>query len=376
MWSSESTFTVQVLQMIESPTSPELNRLCDQLSVITPAAESQTNADAWPAEKLRLCAEAGVFRWFVPPEAGGLGWSEYDIARGYLQLSAACLTTTFILTQNVSALRRIAGTPNEHLRQEVLPSLVSGSSTSTVAISHLTTSRRHLGKPVLRATPVDGGFVIDGYSPWCTGGCGADWLVMGAEQEDGNQILVAVDKTLNGILVEPGNQLMALTASQTGAIKCDEVFIEEKFVIAGPQAEVIASGKRGGTGGLQTSTLAIGLATAAVEFIGNESKRREDLKPTHEALRVQLAELENNLLALASGTDPETLGCSSQDLRASANSFVLRATQAALVAAKGGGYVLGHPVERWCREAMFFLVWSCPQPVLNSNLCEFAGIAE
>ena len=362
--------------MIETPTCPKLTKLCDRLSLMTPSADSVSSADDWPEDKLRLCANAGVYRWFVSQEAGGLGWSESEIAQAYLQLSTACMTTTFILTQQVSALRRVAGTHSEHLRQNVLPKLVSGESTATVAISHLTTSRRHLGKPVLAASRVDGGFMIDGYSPWCTGGCGADWLVMGAEQEDGTQVLFAADKRLAGIQVQAGNQLMALTASQTGAIQCDQVFIEDKFVIAGPKAAVLTQGTGGGTGGLQTSTLAIGLATAAVEFISNESKRREDLAQTHQAFDEQLASLKSNLLQLASGTDPQTLGCSAQELRATANSFVLRSTQAALVAAKGGGYVQGHPVERWCREAMFFLVWSCPQPVLNSNLCEFAGIVD
>ena len=363
--------------MIDSPNSPELTKLCDRLSIMTPAVDGDlVAANAWPEEKVRLCADGGVYRWFVSQESGGLGWSESEIARAYLQLSAACLTTTFILTQQVSALRRVAGTQNEHLRSNLLPKLVSGESIATVAISHLTTSRRHVGKPVLQANRVDGGFIIDGYSPWCTGGCGADWLVMGAEQENGEQILFAADKNLAGITIQPGHQLMGLTASQTGAIHCDQVFIEEKFVISGPKPAVLTSGKGGGTGGLQTSTLAIGLATAAIEFIRNESERREDLAQTHQAFREQLSTLKHNLLELASGADPQALGCSAQELRASANSFVLRATQAALVAAKGGGYVQGHPVERWCREAMFFLVWSCPQPVLNSNLCEFAGIVD
>jgi hypothetical protein len=53
---------------------------------------------------------------------------------------------------------------------------------------------------------------------------------------------------------------------------------------------------------------------------------------------------------------------------------VLRATQAALAAAKGAGYIAHHPAGRWCREALFFLVWSCPQSVLAANLCELAGI--
>ena len=318
--------------MIETPTSPELTQLCDRLSLMTPAADADSTATGWPADKLRLCAKAGVYRWFVSQEAGGLGWSESQIAQAYLQLSSACLTTTFILTQHVSALRRVAGTRCDYLRQQLLPKLVSGESIATVAISHLTTSRRHLGKPVLAANQVDGGFMIDGYSPWCTGGCGADWLVMGAEQEDGTQVLFAADKSLTGIEVQPGNRLMALTASQTGAIQCDQGFIENKFVIAGPKPAVLSSGKGGGTGGLQTSTLAIGLAIAAVEFIANESKRREDLRETHAAFQGQLTTLKNNLLELASGTDPQTLGCSAQELRASANSFVLRATQGALVA--------------------------------------------
>ena len=362
--------------MIDSLNSPELTDLCDRLSVMTPAFEGELASGAWPEERVRLCADAGVYRWFVSRESGGLGWSEAEITQAYLQLAAACLTTTFILTQQVSALRRVAGTQNDFLRQALLPKLVSGESIATVAISHLTTSRRHLVNPVLQAKRVDGGFTIDGYSPWCTGGCGSDWLVMGAEQENGEQILFAADKNLTGVTVQPGNQLMALSASQTGAINCDQVFIEEKFVISGPKPAVLTSGKGGGTGGLQTSTLAIGLATAATEFISNESKRREDLALTRDAFVEQLATLKNNLLALATGVNPESLGCSAQELRVSANSFVLRATQAALVAAKGRGYVQGHPVERWCREAMFFLVWSCPQPVLNSNLCEFAGIVE
>ena len=63
------------------------------------------------------------------------------------------------------------------------------------------------------------------------------------------------------------------------------------------------------------------------------------------------------------------------ELRTRANSLALRSTQAALAAAKGAGFVAGHPAGRWCREALFFLVWSCPQSVVAANLCELAGLA-
>ena len=80
----------------------------------------------------------------------------------------------------------------------------------------------------------------------------------------------------------------------------------------------------------------------------------------------------DDLLALVRGESR----CTKESIRQRANTFVLRATQAALSAAKGTGYVAGHPAGRWCREALFFLVWSCPQPVAAANLCELAGIAD
>jgi hypothetical protein len=96
--------------------------------------------------------------------------------------------------------------------------------------------------------------------------------------------------------------------------------------------------------------------------------RSEFLQPAEQLHREQ-GELVNQLQLLASGFAP----CSNEELRTRANSLVLRASQAALAAAKGAGYVAGHPAGRWCREALFFLVWSCPQPVIAANVCELAS---
>ena len=91
-----------------------------------------------------------------------------------------------------------------------------------------------------------------------------------------------------------------------------------------------------------------------------------------EALKQEYAELRDQLIQAAAGE----IECSNEQVRTSANSLVLRATQASLAAAKGAGFVTGHPAGRWCREALFFMVWSCPQPVMNAHLCQLAGIAE
>lgn len=271
---------------------------------------------------------------------------------------------------------RIAASENEWARKMLLPDLLSGRSFATVGISHLTTSRQHLGKPAMQVTEAHGGFVLDGYSPWVTGGEQAQYVVIGGSFiSDDNlaappQILVALPTNLPGVRIPAAPDLVVLTASRTGSVYCDHVFVERKWLLAGPIPEVMKQGAGAKTGGLQTSTLAIGLSTAAVQFLESETGKRKDLVIPTTALRAELESITADLLALADGQE----ACTASDLRARANSFALRATQASLAAAKGAGFVATHPAGRWCREALFFLVWSCPQGVLNTNLCELAGI--
>jgi alkylation response protein AidB-like acyl-CoA dehydrogenase len=353
--------------LVTSPDDPALDRLCQRLAQM---AIDLDRSGQWPAEQLRLCGQAGIYQWFAERRRGGQEWSELDITRGYLRLSAACLTTVFIITQRSGAYQRIAGGQNELAKERLLGDLVSGASFATVGVSHLTTSRRHLGKSVLEAREIDDGFVLNGYSPWVTGAKHAQTIVVGAVLESGQQILLALPTNLRGVTIPDPPELVGLSASHTGEVRLDDVHIGREWLLAGPAENVMKIGAGAATGGLQTSTLALGLASAAISFLDVESEKRSDLKEPIAELRREHTELQETLLAMAGG---QTV-CSNDELRAAANSIVLRATQSALAAAKGTGYVVGHPAGRWCREALFFLVWSCPQGVMAANLCELAGL--
>src|SRR5437762_6375387 len=154
------------LERITSPDDAALDGLCARLAALSASLDAD---DAWPAEQLRLCGEAGVFEWFVPRELGGQAWHEADVLRAYIKLAAACLTTTFVITQRIGAMQRIAAGDSAAARDELLPDLIAGRTFATVGISHLTTSRQHLSRPVLRAEECDGELLLDGYSPWVTG---------------------------------------------------------------------------------------------------------------------------------------------------------------------------------------------------------------
>lgn len=355
------------IHRVTSPDSPEFAQLETQLKQLV---ELRIPNRTWVDEELRLCAKAGVFEWFHRKEFGGQGWDTEQLTRGYLMLSRACLTTAFVLTQRAGACQRIESSSNRPFAETWLPRLIRGEAFATVGISHLTTSRQHLLGPTLRATETESGFQLDGYSPWVTGAPAADLFVVGAALDDGRQMLLGVPRDLPGVDVPPANHLIALQASQTGQVIFNQVEVPSSHILEGPEPNVLQRGRGAGTGGLQTTTLAIGLATSALEYLSGEVGNRPELKAVASALEVESTALHRDLLAAATGRAT----CSNEQLRQRANSHVLRATQAALAVAKGSGYSPDHPVGRWCCEALFFLVWSCPQPVINANLCELAGL--
>jgi alkylation response protein AidB-like acyl-CoA dehydrogenase len=325
----------------------------------------------WPADSWEALRRGGVLGWSVPAEYGGRARTRVELFEGYEALAGACLTTCFILSQREAACRRIADGDNEALKAELLPSLARGEQFATVGLSQLTTSRQHLG-PTLTARLGEDALALDGSIPWVTGAARADHLIIGAVLEDRRQVLAALPGSWPGVAVGPPLELAALEGSLTAEIRCNNVILERKWILAGPAEQVLASG-RGGAGGLETSCLALGLAGAAVAYLRGEAAARPELRPPTERLEQAQRRVREELHRLArEGSTAEAAAA----LRTRANSLVLRATQTALTAAKGTGFLRQHPAQRWARQALFFLVWSCPGPVAKATMASLACEAE
>jgi alkylation response protein AidB-like acyl-CoA dehydrogenase len=339
-------------------------------------AELSGSLDAgqqWPREQFALLAQAGVLGWVIPTEFGGSAVSERELTAGYVQLAAACLTTTFVLTQRNGACQRIAVSENESLKDDLLPRLARGELFATVGISHLTTSRQHLRLPAVQVVDDVSAFRFDGEVPWVTGADHADFLVTGGTLGDGRQVLAAIPARLPGVVIAPPVRLLALGASHTSAVRLEGVSVERQFLIAGPVEQVMRQGGAS-TGSLGTSALALGLSRAALDHLAAEAAGRPDLEPVLQPLADEWSSLEATLMkAVEAGAPAGNPVLSSEAIRTRANSLALRSTQALLAASKGAGFVSGHFAERAVREAMFFLVWSCPAPVVAAALRELAG---
>ncbi len=322
----------------------------------------------FPSASWEVVRAAGVPAWSVPAEFGGSGLSASARLRGAEQLAGACLTTMFILSQREAAVRRVLTHARPEVQAALLPRLARDEIFLTVGLSQLTTSRQHQA-PALAAVPSVAGYVLDGVIPWVTGAARADALVVGATLADGMQLLMLLPRDRPGLEVEAPMDLCALRGSQTAQVRCRNVRVEPDDVMAGPSPRVLGAA----AGGLETSCLALGLAGAAVDHLHHEAGARPDLRPTADRFESARQGLRRRLYGLTDGAGSAT---DAIDVRIQANALALQATQAALTASKGAGFVRPHPAQRRARQALFFLVWSCPRPAAEGTMAHLTPDAD
>jgi len=325
----------------------------------------------WPTELWEALSEVGATRWALPHEFGGVGCDRTELLERYARVAEGSLTAALILTQHDAALRRLLPATDRPVARDWIARIAQGQAFTTVGISQLTTSRR-LGTHALRATRTgENGYLLDGTIPWVTAAERADVLVTGAVTEDGQQLLIALPTSRPGITIPASFEIAALQASRTTEVACLEVQIQDDEILAGPSENVVASPTSAGTGGLETSALALGMARAAISGMITEASSRADLEePIH-----ALIDTWNGLWQGLQETACESSNAlPSGQIRAQANAFVLRATQAYLTVRKGTGFLRSDPAQRWARQALFFLVWSCPSPVAQTGIRDLAGL--
>jgi alkylation response protein AidB-like acyl-CoA dehydrogenase len=334
----------------------------EALALLQSHASAADSEAVWPAASWDALRRSGALGWIIPRAYGGTGLEPLELLEGYQRLAGACLTTCFLLSQRDSACRRLRDSGNEPLCRELLPALASGERFATVGLAQLTTSRQHV-RPVLVAHLDNNGVRLNGVMPWVTGAPQADHFLTGVVLDDGRQMLLVVPRDTPGVSVGPPLELMALQGSLTAEVRCEDVRVDPRWILAGPAERVLAGGR--GAGGLETSGLALGLAKSAISYLETEAAKRPEWQARATACAESWNTLQGQLRRLARD---EADAPAANSLRAKVNALVLRATQFALAASKGSGFLRSHPAQRWARQAMFFLVWSCPAPALDATL--------
>ncbi len=322
----------------------------------------------WPSQLINDLRTVQAFRWTIPQEFGGSELPVQSLLANCIELARGDLLATFILSQFQAACQRIVSGNSDFVKSHWLPGLASGDWFATVGISHLTTSRQHTA-PAVRVAAMKGGYVLDGEIPWVTGAPQAHAIVIGGTLGDERQILAVVPTNRDGLHIGAPLPLLALAGSETSFVSLRSVFVAEHELIAGPLPEVIKSSSSGGAGSLTTSSLAIGHALGSLDSLQMEANIRPQLSRIHSDLQLDVETLRIKLLQSTSGAVATS---SAESIRKDATELALRSAQALLTACKGAGFVADHPAGQFCREALFFLVWSCPEAVANQLLTSFS----
>jgi len=135
-------------------------------------------------------------------------------------------------------------------------------------------------------------------------------------------------------------------------------------VLRPPSANALAGRRNGLT--LGQTFIATGLCRAALDLIGQHHS--DAARAAHERFGVQLAAVRTEVHALCQPGREADAAAANARLRGTCNDLALRVTHAAVALYKGTALLADHPAQRLAREAMFLLVWSCPNPVIDCTV--------
>jgi alkylation response protein AidB-like acyl-CoA dehydrogenase len=301
--------------------------------VFAPAAMQVEASQRVPPGHLDLLAAEGFYGLAGPREAGGLDVPSPAADQIIEILAGACLSTTFVWLQHHGVVRAVAGTANAALRQAMLGPLCRGERRAGVALAGLLP-----GPPRLRARPAEGGYVLDGTSPWVTGWEYIDTLHVAARREDdaGGGPGRATPTLTAGPL-----DMVAVMASSTVELSFSGHPVPAGRVTA---TLPLAQWRSQDAAGLRSNgSLALGLAARCSELIGPGP------------LDTQLSQCRTAL----DTADPAGLPAA----RAAACELALRATAALLVSQGSTAILADQDAQRLAREALFLLVFGSRPPI-------------
>jgi alkylation response protein AidB-like acyl-CoA dehydrogenase len=314
--------------------------------------------DDWPEQQLREMSDA--LRWAMPRDFGGDDLAPLELHLRYEQLARRSLPPALLLTQRDSAVGIIAGSTNRATRDRLLAEVRDGAFVS-VSLAHLTTSRQG-GAPALAATRTGSGYRLDGYVPWSSGAAKARLVVAGAAADDGDrQILFALPTAQAGVTVEPPMPLVSMRSTWTSQVRCEGVELPGELVLAGPMPNVLSTRRKSVP--LPQAFLALGHARGAIDLIAqHDSERGRSLV---DRFTTQLDQLRTEVVAACA---PDAKPADVPRLRGECTNLALRVTHAAVALYKGNALMMSHPAQRLAREALFLLVWSCPDSVIDCTV--------
>ena len=317
----------------------------------------------YPKAELQQLARLGAMSAHLeaPYGAGDFGLA----IRAMAEVSKVCGATGFMVWCQAVCGLYLQQSGNPALMGEALQRHVTGLGLGGTALSNPMKSYAQIESLLLKATPVEGGYRVNGNLPWVSHldvdhYCGAIAAVTDGEQPIGQEVMFLLHCGAEGVELHECPSFSGMEGTGTYALRLKDHFIGADQIIAVPAKPFIAKIRPAFV--LLQCGIAVGVIQGAIDSmwavepqLGHVNQFLED-RP--DALQAELDALVARVMQLA-GTpfDSSTeFFIDVLDARAHGAELSLRAAQSALLHQGARGYLMSSEVQRRVRESHFVAI--------------------
>ncbi len=298
-----------------------------------------------PVSHFDALADLGLYGVVAPRDVGGLGLEVDDLCEVVETLASACLSSTFVWIQHLRLLGTVIDpTTPAPLRAHVLD-VVRGTMRGGVALGGLLP-----GPARLTASPVEGGWTLDGHAPWVSGWGVIDTLFVAARAPGDTVVTCVMPARERPGLAATRWELAALNATSTVRLDFTSLFVGDDVVVRRTPFDPASERPEG----LRVNgSLSLGLARRCCSLLG-PSPLDEELRRCRDAV---------------DRGDATTIAVA----RAAASALAVRCAHALAVQRGSASVVAGDLAERCQREAALLLTFGSRPAIRGALLEEFGA---
>jgi len=315
---------------------------------------------AYPEDLLKQLASLGAMGAHIdrPGQAGNFMTTIAAMA----EVGKVCGATAFMMwCQSVCALYMDASA-NPALKGERLTAHLAGKSLGGTGLSNPMKSFAQIETFLLKATPTDGGYLVNGTLPWVSNlaadHCfGAIASVMG---QTGKEVMFILKCDAPGVTLKGCPKFSGMEGTGTYAVQCKDLFIGAEDIVADPARPYIRN-IRAAFVMLQCG-IAAGIIQGAIDSmwavedqLGHVNQflddRPDQLQAELDDLLARVAELAKTPYDNSNEFFIDVLNA-----RIDGGELCLRAANSALMHQGARGYLMQSPVQRRVREAQFVAI--------------------
>jgi alkylation response protein AidB-like acyl-CoA dehydrogenase len=281
------------------------------------------------------------------------------------EVSRVCGATGFMMWCQAVCGLYMQQSGNPALMGEALMEHASGVGLGGTALSNPMKSYAQIESLLLKATPVEGGYLVNGTLPWVSNlgpdhYFGAIAAVVKGDAPAGKEVMFLLRCDAPGVELRECPSFSAMEGTGTYAVRVKDLFIGTNEIMADPAKPYIAR-IRAAFVMLQCG-MAVGITQGAIDSmwavepqLGHVNQFLEDRPAT---LQAELDALTARVMKMAETPfDPSTeFFIDVLDARAHGAELCLRAAQSALMHQGARGYLMSSDVQRRVRESHFVAI--------------------